>query len=296
MVHVLSLLLLSVPGALSKTLFENKAEVRFSGRDYGSSTGWKYQFRSSADVQWGSLKYKVDNVDTSVENGYVHVTFVEFDAIGGQAVRIVDSVGATKMMREHPMSSVQHLLNIDTGSGEFGVTTEYVYSWARDGWICLEWNTDAARQHAALYENGTQAFSVDSWHFGWQTYRIPSDLNVRIGMRTYNGIQVSGSFKDVVVATERIGCGSNGSSPTTAPTQAPTHAPSPTPSPTPIGDNCISQPWQQCGGRSWSGVKCCTQGLKCMVINEWYSQCEPSSFSKVVNAAAHHQKKEGFLK
>jgi hypothetical protein len=62
---------------------------------------------------------------------------------------------------------------------------------------------------------------------------------------------------------------------TPAPTQAPTPAPTQTPSPTPVGDNCVSQPWEQCGGNGWSGATCCTQDLKCTVINEWYSQCEP---------------------
>merc|ERR1712210_441414 len=131
---------------------------------------------------------------------------------GSQAVRIVDSVGSTKMMRGKPSSSVQHLLNIDTGyDGEFGKTTEYIYSWAGDDWICLEWNTDAKRQHVALYENGRQALSVDDWVFRGRRhshrYEIPSSLDMRIGMYTYNGISVHGSFKDVVVSTERVGCG-----------------------------------------------------------------------------------------
>jgi hypothetical protein len=78
---------------------------------------------------------------------------------------------------------------------------------------------------------------------------------------------------------------------------APTPAPTQTPSPTPVGDNCVSQSWQQCGGNGWSGATCCTQGLKCSFINEWYSQCEPGASAMVaVKVAAHRQKSGGFLK
>lgn len=35
--------------------------------------------------------------------------------------------------------------------------------------------------------------------------------------------------------------------------------------------NC-SGLWEQCGGETWTGPKCCSQG-KCTVSNQWYSQC-----------------------
>lgn len=213
-------------------LFENNATVAFSGHDYGSSTGWVYSFTSAADVQWGRLMYKVSSVDTKPADGYVHVTFVEFEngishsssgASGTQNIRIVDSVGSTRLMRTTPMASVQHLLNIDTGSdGEFGVTTPYIYSWAEDGWTCLEWLTDAAAQKVVLYENGKQAFIADHLSFEGKVshatleYTIPSSLDLRIGMYTYNGIAVAGEFKNVAVATSRIGCGESLPSPATS--------------------------------------------------------------------------------
>jgi hypothetical protein len=202
----------------AEVLFENSDVVKFQGHDYGSSTGWVYSVPASSAMQWGRLFYKMDSVDTSPEDGYVHVTLVELENVksssgGTQAVRIVDSVGSTKLMRETPESSVQHLLNIDTGSdGEFGKTTEYVYSWSGGEWICMEWTTDSSKQHAALYEAGRKAFSVDDWTFQGSSqshhYELPGSLDLRIGMYTYNGIAVSGAFKDVVVATERVGCGS----------------------------------------------------------------------------------------
>jgi len=34
--------------------------------------------------------------------------------------------------------------------------------------------------------------------------------------------------------------------------------------------------WQQCGGRNHAGPTCCTEGYRCIVGNEWYSQCKPA--------------------
>merc|ERR1712218_189376 len=77
------------------------------------------------------------------------------------------------------------------------------------------------------------ALEVDDWTFqGDHTahhYELPPSLDMRIGMRTYNGIAVSGSLKNIVVATERVGCG--GPMPTPTPAPSPTPAPAPTPAP-----------------------------------------------------------------
>lgn len=35
--------------------------------------------------------------------------------------------------------------------------------------------------------------------------------------------------------------------------------------------------WAQCGGRDWTGVKTCVSGYTCVVVNEWYHQCQPGS-------------------
>jgi cellulose 1,4-beta-cellobiosidase len=40
-----------------------------------------------------------------------------------------------------------------------------------------------------------------------------------------------------------------------------------------------SKLWAQCGGKSWSGPKCCEAGSVCKVSNEWYSQCIVGSSS-----------------
>lgn len=76
--------------------------------------------------------------------------------------------------------------------------------------------------------------------------------------------------------------------------QSKTPFPFPTPSPTPVQDKCVTEAWQQCGGKAWSGPTCCTQGLACRSINEWYSQCEPASSHRTVQV--HHMKKHAFLK
>ncbi|KAF0719923.1 hypothetical protein As57867_000678, partial [Aphanomyces stellatus] len=33
--------------------------------------------------------------------------------------------------------------------------------------------------------------------------------------------------------------------------------------------------WQQCGGNNYKGDTSCAAGTKCVVVNEWYSQCQP---------------------
>lgn len=38
-----------------------------------------------------------------------------------------------------------------------------------------------------------------------------------------------------------------------------------------------SGPWQQCGGRNWSGETTCVSGYYCSFNNEWYSQCIPGA-------------------
>ncbi|KAI9155042.1 Exoglucanase 2 [Paramyrothecium foliicola] len=39
---------------------------------------------------------------------------------------------------------------------------------------------------------------------------------------------------------------------------------------------CASQ-WGQCGGREWTGPKCCASGSSCVAQNEWYAQCLPGA-------------------
>ncbi|KAL8378017.1 hypothetical protein RB595_008622 [Gaeumannomyces hyphopodioides] len=35
--------------------------------------------------------------------------------------------------------------------------------------------------------------------------------------------------------------------------------------------------WQQCGGTNYNGVKTCVSGYTCVVVNEWYHQCQPGT-------------------
>jgi len=142
--------------------------------------------------------------------------------------------------------------------------------------------------------------SIDHWKDGqWypQTVTLPNMPSGPVTLRWLWVCKYTDELFASCIDVDVVGAGGSGPSPTTAPTLAPTLAPTPTPPPTPVGDNCVSQSWQQCGGRSWGGATCCTQGLRCSFINEWYSQCEPSSSSmNVVKVAPHHQQKEGFLK
>jgi hypothetical protein len=279
-------------------LFEKPEEVSFQGHDYGSSTGWVYSFSASSQVQWGRLFYKMSSVDTSVWDGYAHVTLVELENVGSstggtQAVRIVDSVGSTKLMRESPSSAVQHLLNIDTGyDGEVGKTTAYSYSWSGD-WVCLEWTTDSSKQHAALYEAGQEAFAVDDWTFQGNSqshhYTLPESLEYRIGMYTYNGIAVSGSFKDVVVSTERVGCGSGPSpAPTpTPPAPTPSPAPTPPPAPTPSPGHCAVYKQQDCQGGDLSHTPASSPDQCCSLCAQ-ASGCTAWTFAQYDGAGQHN--------
>lgn len=61
--------------------------------------------------------------------------------------------------------------------------------------------------------------------------------------------------------------GSTRSTPTTT-----VHTPLPT----------IAQPWDQCGGKSWTGPTRCKDS-KCVYYDEWWSQCQPNDVS-VTNA------------
>lgn len=55
---------------------------------------------------------------------------------------------------------------------------------------------------------------------------------------------------------------------TAPPTSTTTTSTSVAPQPTAA---CAAR-WGQCGGRDWTGPKCCAQGT-CQVSNEWFSQC-----------------------
>ncbi|RDB26788.1 4-O-methyl-glucuronoyl methylesterase [Hypsizygus marmoreus] len=35
--------------------------------------------------------------------------------------------------------------------------------------------------------------------------------------------------------------------------------------------------WAQCGGNGWSGSTTCVSGTTCVIVNEWYYQCQPGS-------------------
>lgn len=40
--------------------------------------------------------------------------------------------------------------------------------------------------------------------------------------------------------------------------------------------------WQQCGGKEYTGSKQCDAGNACIVVNEWYYQCQPSANAPTV--------------
>lgn len=37
--------------------------------------------------------------------------------------------------------------------------------------------------------------------------------------------------------------------------------------------------YAQCGGQDYTGVKTCVSGYSCVVVNQWYSQCQPGGNS-----------------
>jgi chitinase len=43
----------------------------------------------------------------------------------------------------------------------------------------------------------------------------------------------------------------------------------------PAIDPQCADPWAQCGGKDFSGPKCCKLGITCKTVSQWYSQCSP---------------------
>ena len=39
-------------------------------------------------------------------------------------------------------------------------------------------------------------------------------------------------------------------------------------------ENCKNREWEQCDGLQFTGDRCCAVGLKCVIINEYYGQCQ----------------------
>ena len=209
-----------------ETFFENAATVSFSGSNYGSSTGAVYSTTIDNSEQWGRLFYRMDSIDATGDN-YVHVTFMwvdngigEYEYTNGdtttttQTMRIVDSVGSTLKMQQTPTQSMQYLLNMDTAGadGELNRDTDYNYYYKED-YTCMEWYTNSDNQEIYLYEDGELTYQVnnDLTFTGPSTgaaitFTIPQSLDIKIGMYTYNGISVSGDFKDVIIGDQRIGC------------------------------------------------------------------------------------------
>jgi acetylxylan esterase len=62
---------------------------------------------------------------------------------------------------------------------------------------------------------------------------------------------------------------SDGSNPPPASTSAP-----PPPAQTSAVPGVNQPQWAQCGGNGWTGVGTCMSPFKCVVLNEWYSQCQ----------------------
>merc|ERR1712107_419408 len=52
--------------------------------------------------------------------------------------------------------------------------------------------------------------------------------------------------------------------------------PKTTPSTTKPPGQC-SDVWKQCGGKNWNGPTCCKGSCGCVLVNEYYSQCRPTS-------------------
>lgn len=61
---------------------------------------------------------------------------------------------------------------------------------------------------------------------------------------------------------------------TQSPDATPTTAVSVTPTPTPTPGESPVAKWGQCGGKAWTGGMVCESGSKCVVLNEYYHQCQ----------------------
>ena len=225
---------LLIPNVISQTLFDEDAEVSFSGTNFDSSTGWVYEETIESTEQWGRLYYRIDDGIPAGGNSYVHITFMAINNGQGyyentdgststttQQMRVVDSVGSTALMQSSPMQSMQYLLNIDTPSdGELNRDTEYIYYY-KSNWTCMEWYLNSDEQQIQLYEDGELTYEVDDdLTFTGSTgatitFSFTDSIDMKVGMYTYNGISVSGAFKGVKVATSRIGCGDSTTEETT---------------------------------------------------------------------------------
>jgi len=139
--------------------------------------------------------------------------------------------------------------------------------------------------------------TIDHWKDGQiypQTVNLPNMPSGRVTLRWLWVCKYTDELFASCIDVDVVGTGSPVLDPIQSPTPIP--SPTPTPSPTPVGDNCVSELWQQCGGRSWSGPTCCKQGMTCNTMNEWYSQCEPgSSRRKFVKFLGHREKNGAFL-
>ncbi|KAG6196004.1 hypothetical protein E4U10_001364 [Claviceps purpurea] len=50
--------------------------------------------------------------------------------------------------------------------------------------------------------------------------------------------------------------------------------------------NCATV-WGQCGGKDWTGTRCCSKGSVCIAQNPWYSQCLPRSQTVACKSCPH---------
>ncbi|CAE6916740.1 cel6A [Symbiodinium natans] len=64
---------------------------------------------------------------------------------------------------------------------------------------------------------------------------------------------------------------------TTATTTEATTTVATTTAPATTAPTSCASAWQQCGGRNHAGPTCCVEGHRCVVDNEWYSQCQPEA-------------------
>lgn len=113
-----------------------------------------------------------------------------------------------------------------------------------------------------------------------QTYSIPGIYKASDPGLLIN-IYSMGSSSYVIPGPDPFTCGAGGNNPGSgnpAPTTivTSTKAPAPTTTANPgQGGGCspVSQ-WGQCGGKDFTGCKTCSGSFKCVVSNEYYSQCQ----------------------
>jgi hypothetical protein len=157
---------------------------------------------------WGRVYYKVQS---PVPEAFVHSTLVAMHGVGpnvGEAeFRFVDTV-KDAATGGFAMGNHQFLFNVQPNGAEFGMGTNYDYSF--DGeWHCVEWHVDAADQSFHFYYEGEDVLNFTHGAGNFEDSELPNGFDeVRVGWNNYQGAPpgFTAWLDDFALAEERVGC------------------------------------------------------------------------------------------